>query len=205
MKPFLFVATSNKGKLVEFDSLLSKRFSLASPVDEAFRAREAPQVKEDADSYYEHALRKALAYFHVYGVPVIADDSGLEIDALGGKPGVHSAYFGGEDVPWTARWEKVWSSLEGKPEHTWTARFRAVLCYYDGKNVPYFFEGTCEGHIITEPRGEKGFGYDPIFLCRALNRTHAEATQEEKNRVSARAEATQKFIRWIVDHPLPSR
>ncbi len=170
--------------------LLGARFECVPAVN-------PPDVVEDGHTYYENALKKAIAFQKVYGVPVLADDSGLELDPLDGAPGVFSARFGGEKISWPDRWKHMYEKLAPFPRDRWTARFRAVLCYYDGKSVPVFFEGTTEGRIHPGPAGEKGFGYDPIFFSTALGRTFGEAPSADKDRVSHRAVAARKFLEWI--------
>lgn len=193
-KPTLLIATGNAGKLREFRSYLSAHFTCVAPVDSPYDKTPAPEVDENGDTYYENALKKAVAYFRAYRVPVLADDSGLEVDVLDGKPGVHSARFAGPHVAWPDRWRFLNESIgEREPR---TARFRSILCYYDGARVPFFFEGSCEGLIHREPRGGKGFGYDPIFFSTALGKTFGEATDAEKSEASHRAVAVRCFLAW---------
>lgn len=198
LKSDLLLATTNRGKIREFQTLIGSRFQCLNPSD--FDDKPIPQVEENGKTYSENALKKASEFHVVFDLPVLADDSGLEIDALGGKPGLHSARFGGEDLAWPERWKKVYESLSRFPQSEWTARFRCYLCYYDGKNPPLYFEGTCEGSIHPEPRGSQGFGYDPIFFSKLLGKTLGEASDEEKQSVSHRAEATRNFLKF----PLPS-
>ena len=135
-----------------------------------------------------------MAYYAAYRTPVLADDSGLEVDGLDGAPGVFSARFGGESLAWPQRWELMTSRLRGKDPAAWRARFRCVLCFYDGVQVPRFFQATSEGCIVPEPKGQKGFGYDPIFHSDDLDKTFAEASAEEKDRVSHRGRAVERFL-----------
>lgn len=190
----VLIATHNLGKAREFRTLLSSkcRIRLPGEIDASLSAR--VQVEENGTTYYENALKKAIAFQKAFSLPVLSDDSGLEIDALGGGPGVYSARFGGENISWTERWYALYAALARQRADQWPARFRCVLCYYDGKTPPRFYEGTVEGAIIKEPRGQQGFGYDPIFFSTELGKTFAEAAEDEKSRVSHRARAINAFL-----------
>lgn len=198
----LVLATSNQGKAAEFRRLLGPSVTLVTLAEVAANVgKPPPEVEETGESYYENALVKALRYF-AYAksmstdggpFPVLADDSGLELDALGGLPGVYSARFGGEDLSWPARWQHLQDELQTTGTGPWPARFRCVLCYYDGVRPPVFFEGTTEGSVIPAAKGTSGFGYDPIFYSDALGSTFGEASDEKKDTVSHRARALQAF------------
>jgi XTP/dITP diphosphohydrolase len=192
----LFLATSNLGKIREVQRQLGEEFDCVGTSDPQFAHLQAPAVEENGQTYYENALKKALAYYEVYQLPVLADDSGLEVDALNGQPGVHSARFGGDTLPWPARWGLLHAKLLQTCSPPWPARFRCVLCYYDGRRVPRFFEGKAEGEITKEVRGNQGFGYDPIFRSYQLGKTFGEASESEKERTSHRAEALRHFLAW---------
>ncbi len=200
--PALFLATSNLGKISEFQALLP-HWKLTHPLRSEFESITPPEVIEDGVTYYENALKKALRYQEMYRRPVLADDSGLEVDGLFGAPGVFSARFGGENISWAERWQFLWTKLSVFPASEWTANFRAVLCYYNGKNPPRFFEACSAGKIISSARGGEGFGYDPIFFSTELGKTFAEASAAEKNQVSHRAKAVRAFVEWAesLDHP----
>jgi XTP/dITP diphosphohydrolase len=193
----LLLASTNAGKVKEFKYLLGHGVKAVAPWDPQFNGKQAPTVIEDGNSYFEHALKKAWAFYEVFKIPVLADDSGLEVDLLQGRPGVHSATYWGEKLSWLERWKKLYSELGSEPKEKWTARFRCVLCYYDGKNVPQFFEGTVEGMILPEPSGENGFGYDPIFYCNLLKKSFGQAELAEKALVSHRAKAISEFLRTV--------
>lgn len=150
---------------------------------------------EDGKTYQENAEKKARAFWEVYRTPVLADDSGLEIDILNGEPGLFSARFGGENLKWNERWDYLYGRLAGFSQ-AWNARFRAVLCYFSPTSGVKFFEGVTEGRISSEPRGRNGFGYDPVFYSTELQKTFGEATDAEKANVSHRARASQEFLRW---------
>ncbi len=200
--PALFLATVNLGKVAEFQKLLGQ-FALSHPKRPEFAHLKAPHVVEDGTTYFENALKKAMRYHEVYRVPVLADDSGLEVDLLKGEPGVNSAYYGGDNLSWADRWSALWAALRPFPHEPWTARFRAVFCYYDGQSVPKFFEGTTEGKVLSSAKGGEGFGYDPIFWSALLGKSFGEASAEDKNRISHRAAAVQAFLKWreSLDHP----
>jgi XTP/dITP diphosphohydrolase len=199
----LLLATSNRGKLSEFEPFLNQKANLLTPSDSQFSGLKAPDVVEDGQTYFENALKKALQYHSVFQMPVLADDSGLEVDALNGEPGVFSARYGGESIAWAERWEKLHRALSPFPKDQWTARFRCVLCFYQGQaSVPVFFFGTVEGSILPRPRGEKGFGYDPIFFSPQINKSFGEATPAEKQLFSHRSQAIRQFLSsGILDHP----
>jgi len=191
----LLVATTNTGKFQEFSDLLKSVFRCST------LPKETPLVVEDGTTYKENALKKAKEYFERFKVPVLSDDSGLEIDVLGGAPGVFSANFGGESLSWPDRWNFLYNQLGNKRLSNPSARFRCVLCYYDGVNAPQFFEATTEGSISPTPQGSGGFGYDPIFFSSDLRKSLGEATLPEKSSVSHRARATKKFLEFIQNQP----
>lgn len=191
----LLIATQNAGKVREFQKLLSPVFSCRS-ADSV-----SPTVIEDGKTYQENALKKAQAFYQVYQTPVLADDSGLEVDPLNGAPGIFSARYGSPDFSWKERFEYLYQQLKGTPVEQWSARFRCVLCYFDGKTQPFFFEGTCEGRIEPQPRGGEGFGYDPLFFSFDLKKGFGEASEAEKALVSHRGRAVQAFLDWITKNP----
>ncbi|OFV88828.1 MAG: non-canonical purine NTP pyrophosphatase, RdgB/HAM1 family [Acidobacteria bacterium RBG_16_68_9] len=185
-RPVLVIATRNPGKRREFAQLL-----LGLPVDladlNAFP--DAPRVREDHESYLENARAKALAVARLTGRPALADDSGLEVNALGGAPGVRSARYAGDEATDGDNVERLLGDLSGVPEKDRTARFRCVIVVADPNGAFLTSEATCEGRIATEGHGSGGFGYDPVFYCPEAGRTFAEMAPEEKNRVSHRARA----------------
>lgn len=187
----LLIATSNPGKFREFEGLLGSVFN-CTPLPSG-----TPVAIEDGKTYQENALKKAQAYYELFKKPVLSDDSGLEVDALMGAPGVDSAHYGGSKLSWPDRWRFLNEELSKVGASKSLARFRCVLCYFDGQNTPRFFEATTEGYIVSTPQGEQGFGYDPIFYSTELKKTLGQATAQEKGSVSHRARATQKFLDWI--------
>lgn len=184
--PRLVVATRNPGKRREFTALLGP-----AGVDlldlSAFPG--APSVAEDADTYLENARAKAVAIARHAGLPALSDDSGLEVDALGGAPGVRSARFAGKDATDAENVALLLERLRDVPGAERTARFRCVIVVALPGGGELAAEGVCEGTITTEPRGTGGFGYDPVFYHKPSGATFAELAPEAKQRVSHRAAA----------------
>lgn len=195
----ILVATTNPGKLAELSTLLG---DIAVGI-EWVSLREfdtVAEVTEDGHTFAENAGKKALGYARATGLWTIADDSGLVIDALNGSPGVYSARYAADEcsshdrsVIDTANYEKVLRQLKDVPPPQRTARFKCCLCLAGTDGIQLQAEGTMEGCINEGPVGENGFGYDPIFYVPALNKTAAELTGPEKNRISHRGHAIQKF------------
>lgn len=158
---------------------------------------DAPEVEEDGATFRENALKKAGVISRHTGQNVLADDSGLEVDALGGEPGIHSARYSGPAATDESNNLKLLSNLRDVPEEKRGARFRCVLalCRPDGHGE--LFEGTWRGEILFEPRGSMGFGYDPLFLDPQQGLTAAELPPEVKNRISHRGQAFAKFREWL--------
>lgn len=182
----LLIASSNKGKLAEIMALLED-----VPLDAVLPADIGIQldVEEDGQTYAENSMKKALAYCQASGLVTLADDSGLEVDALGGQPGLHSARFSGKPGATDAdRRKYLLEKLKGHPQ-PWPAAFKStvVIATPDGRS--FTLDGECRGQIIPEERGTNGFGYDPIFLVEGMECTMAELSMEEKNRLSHRARA----------------
>jgi XTP/dITP diphosphohydrolase len=148
-----------------------------------------PDIDEPHETYLENALAKARSVASALGLPAMADDSGLEVDALGGAPGVRSARYAGEEATDASNLHKLLGRLEGAPDVGRAARFRcvAVVAWPDGREL--WAEGVCEGTLAREPRGAGGFGYDPVFLPVGSTRTMAELDPDEKHRISHRGRA----------------
>lgn len=188
----LVIASNNAGKLREIREILAP-FGI-----EAISQRAAgfdAEVEETGTTFAENAKLKAQAVYAVLHHPVIADDSGLEIDALDGAPGVYSHRFAGENATDAQRMEKVLELLGDLPPEKRTARFVCVLCYLDENGKEQLFSGTCEGRIGTQPLGENGFGYDPVFCVG--EKTMAQMTEDEKNRISHRGNALSKLQEYF--------
>lgn len=193
-RPLVF-ATRNRGKLVELRQLLSGLDVLG--VDEAAAriGRAIPDVIEDADTFVGNAIKKAREVSAATGLPALADDSGLEVDALAGAPGVWSARYAGEGAGDAANNAKLLAALSAVPAALRTARFRCSLALADVTGPlaerTVTADGVCEGTLLTEPRGDGGFGYDPLFLVPALGKTFAELGVGTKGDLSHRARAMQ--------------
>lgn len=182
----LLIASSNPGKLREFQSILQDlKVNLVLPADIGVSL----QVEEDGLDYYENALKKARAYSQTSGLITLADDSGLEVDALEGAPGLHSARYSPKPGATDAdRRDYLLQQLAKYPQ-PWTAHFHCTLVVALPDGDHYTYIGTCFGQIIPEERGENGFGYDPIFLVDGRDKTLAEIPEEEKNHISHRGQA----------------
>ncbi len=187
--PKLLLATNNPGKAAEFRQLLAGcGWELVTPAELGLTI----QVEETGQTYAENATLKAVEYASAGGLVTLADDSGLEVDALNGRPGVLSARYAGADRTDQERVQALLQELAGVPDDERTARFRCVIAIADTTGRVELMDGTVEGRIGHEPRGENGFGYDPIFLLPDRGMTTAELPPDEKNAVSHRAVAAQK-------------
>lgn len=155
------------------------------------------EVEEDADTLEGNALKKAKEIFKVAQMPVIADDTGLFVEALDGKPGVYSARYAGEDASYSDNCSKLISELKSLGLDESPAYFKTIICLYVLDNKHHFFEGVCKGMIITEVRGENGFGYDPLFVPEEYDLTFAELPPDKKNNVSHRGRALEKFNNFL--------
>ena len=186
----LLIATNNQGKIKELHDLLKDTdIELVTPA----QIRLDLDVIEDGSTYAENATKKAVAFAQASGLISLADDSGLEVDALDGAPGLYSARYGSPDGHYVKlsdaeRRAFLIKNLQNKPR-PWTARFHATIAIAAPNGQTQLTEGYCEGEIIPEERGTGGFGYDPIFLLSKLGKTMAELSMEEKNRLSHRARA----------------
>ena len=187
----LLVVTRNKGKLKELSILLDDvPFDLVSLDDVGIDY----EVEETGSTFEENAALKAETYARLSGLPTLADDSGLEVDALGGEPGVYSSRYAGEGATDAQRIARLHENLQktSTPENSWDARFRCVIAIVWPSEQIEFYGGECPGVIISEPRGTNGFGYDPAFLIPDLGKTMAELSSDEKNRISHRSVAARK-------------
>ncbi len=193
MKHKILVATTNAGKLAEIRQMLDLAVELVGLKDFPGIA----EIEEDGQTFAENARKKAIGYSKATGLWTIADDSGLEITALGGDPGVKSARFAGisgdRKLVDKKNIEKVLKLLTNVPAEKRTARFVCCLCLASGDKILAETKGTVEGVIIDEPTGENGFGYDPVFFVPKLNKTVAQLASEEKNMISHRGNAIRKL------------
>jgi XTP/dITP diphosphohydrolase len=203
MKRILVLGTGNRHKLGEIEPLLTGldlnlkaagEYGAFNPV-------------EDASTLQENAVIKAEAALKLSGEWSFADDTGLEVDAIGGRPGVHAARYAGPDCNPSKNIDKLLGELKNVPHEKRTARFVCVIAFCRSGIPPQTFRGTCAGHILTERRGTGGFGYDPVFLVGGLEKSFAEMSMDEKNRLSHRACAVKLFrtelVKLVLDHLTP--
>ncbi|MDR0516950.1 MAG: RdgB/HAM1 family non-canonical purine NTP pyrophosphatase [Fibromonadaceae bacterium] len=197
MPQCVVIATGNAGKVKEFRAILKdSAFPLFASKDLGF----SEEIEENASSFRGNAELKAKAvwkYIHpkYKDYWVVADDSGLEVSSLGGKPGILSARYAGKNASNAERCAKLLDEMKGKPDRS--ARFVCSLCLIRQEHSLEFFDGECRGKILTEPRGEGGFGYDPVFLADGCERGFGEMSEEEKNALSHRARAIENMIKEI--------
>lgn len=182
----LVLATKNRGKIREISELLAPLEIEILTLDDF---PEIGEIKEDGDSFRENAVKKASAVCEQTGLITLADDSGLEVDYLDGAPGVISSRFAGEERDDEANNKKLLELMSGVPAKQRAARFRCVMAVAVPDGWVYTTEGACEGVIAEEPRGEGGFGYDPLFYLPEYGKTFAELDLETKNKISHRARA----------------
>ena len=195
MIPKLLLATRNAGKAREFSLLLQRSPFVLTTLD-AEGIQE--DVTESGNTLHENARLKAIGYAVDDRFLVIADDSGLEVDALGGAPGPLSARFAGKGASDKDKVNLLLSRLRGVPREARSARFRCVIAIAFERKVIGLCEGACEGIISFEAEGDQGFGYDPVFYLPEFDKTMAQLTLEEKNKVSHRAKAAQKAVDVLV-------
>lgn len=182
----IIFATGNQGKMKEIKAVFSDFDG------EILSMKEAGidcSIEENGQTFEENALIKAKAIHEHTDAIVLADDSGLEVDYLGKEPGVHSARYLGEETPYTIKNQKIMDRLEGVPKEERTARFVCAIAAVLPDGTSYVVRETIEGYIGYEERGENGFGYDPIFMVSEYEKTTAELTMEEKNKISHRGKA----------------
>ena len=192
----LVLATSNSGKIVELKALLG---DLGVDVLSLAAFPNAPKVSEDFSTYAENAAAKAHAIARHTGLPAVADDSGLEVDALGGRPGVHSARFAGEPSDDRRNLEQLLRLLVDVPSERRSARFRCVMVVaLPDSDRTLVAEGSVDGWIAMAPRGAGGFGYDPVFVIPSLGRTVAQISADEKHRISHRGQACARLREHLV-------
>ena len=190
MKQRLIVATRNVHKVEEIRAILS-----AFEVLDLSVLTDPPEVEETGSTFLENAILKAQAISELTDALVLSDDSGLEVDSLGGDPGVYSARYAGEDGNDFLNNEKLLREMDGQSERT--ARFRCVIVLARGGNVLADFSGAVEGHILERNQGEGGFGYDPLFVPEGYERSFAELGEEIKNGLSHRSRALEGVVDWL--------
>ncbi|HPC86343.1 MAG TPA: XTP/dITP diphosphatase [Smithellaceae bacterium] len=190
----IVLATKNEGKVREIAQMM-KGTGVELVSLNHFEA--LPEIVEDGATYLENALKKARTVSEYLGETVLADDSGLRVDALKGEPGVYSARYAGENATDEENNAKLLGKLKEVPTEKRTASFFCALVLYRPEGIYHSFEAEWRGRIIDEGRGTNGFGYDPIFLDPRLGKTAAELPPEIKNRVSHRGQAFAKFKAWL--------
>ena len=190
----LVIASGNPDKVAEIDALLKS--GLDQGVKVLPRPEDLPETIEDGDTLEYNAIKKAKEVSEFTGLPAVADDTGLFVDALDGAPGVSSARYAGENVTYQDNVDKLLNQMTGVEDRS--ARFRTVVAYVEPGKEPVTFEGVVEGSIATEESGKGGFGYDPLFVpVDADGRTFAEMAATEKKQISHRARALAKFIEHL--------
>ncbi|MCV6609710.1 MAG: XTP/dITP diphosphatase [Amphritea sp.] len=191
----IVLASGNKGKLKELNQILGELGVDVLPQSEF----QVPDADETGLSFVENAILKARHACQLTGLPALADDSGLEVDALNGAPGIYSARFAGAGATDADNNQKLLQQLEGKPAAERSARFRCVLVFmrHAEDPTPLICQGSWEGQILEQPSGDNGFGYDPLFLVPELNKASAELAPEQKNQLSHRGKAVADFKQKI--------
>lgn len=192
----IIFATGNRGKLREASEILGADYELSTPADVGI----TEDIPETGDSLKANSIQKAQYLYERLHCNCFADDTGLEVDALGGAPGIHSARYAGEGHDFAANVAKLLRELDGVPYEQRTARFRNVVTLIiDGEM--HFFEGCLEGHIALQRSGTEGFGYDPVFVPDEYpGRTVAELGEAVKNRISHRGKSLRAMAAWLADH-----
>jgi XTP/dITP diphosphohydrolase len=194
----IVLGTNNRHKVEEIREKIARSAALRA-LDERVEIAplsefpSTPEVVEDRDTFEGNAVKKATTLARALGLPVVADDSGLQVDALDGRPGVMSARYAGVHGDYEANNRKVLREMADVPAERRTARFMTVVAFARPEGLVFTTEGKVEGLITTEPRGRNGFGYDPIFLLPERGVTMAEMTLSEKNSISHRARAIESF------------
>ncbi|MET0028464.1 MAG: RdgB/HAM1 family non-canonical purine NTP pyrophosphatase [Candidatus Thiodiazotropha sp.] len=191
----IVLASNNAGKVREINQLLAQEQITVVPQKEF----EIPDAVEDGLSFVENAIKKARHAARLSGLPAIADDSGIEVDALNGAPGIYSARFAGPGANDEANLQKLLADLAQVPESDRSARFQCLMVYmrHAEDPTPIICQGTWEGRILFEPAGENGFGYDPVFYVPTHDCSSAQLDPETKNSLSHRGQALQKLMRAL--------
>ena len=185
----IVLATHNKGKMSEINNLLSSSYEVLT-LDHFPNIKDIP---ETGKTLKENAFIKARTVFEMTGLPSLADDTGLEVEALGGEPGVFSARYAGEQASYQDNCEKLLKNMMRVPKENREAKFRTVIAYKDD-NRELSCDGSVKGEIAQSPKGTFGFGYDSVFYYPPLEKTFAELSEEEKNSISHRGRALRKFL-----------
>lgn len=193
----IVIATRNSRKAAEMRRVLERILRNGYQFPDLSEYPQFPEPEESADTYAENAAVKARAACEALGLACLSDDAGLEIDALGGAPGVKSKRFGGEDLGFAEKMQLILERLSELNATERSARFRCAVAYSEPNSETMIFESTCEGQIAMEPKGSGGFGYDPIFFVPEMGKTFAEMDAEEKDSVSHRGKVLASFAEWL--------
>lgn len=196
----IVLASNNPGKVREFNQLLADLDLEVVPQSEFG----VPEAEETGLTFVENAILKARNAAHYTGLPAIADDSGIEVDALQGAPGIYSARYAGAGASDAENLLKLLLDLKHVPEAARGARFQCLLVFmrHEDDPTPLICQGTWEGSILFAPRGDNGFGYDPVFWVPDRGCSSAELPSDEKNRLSHRGQALRKLLQALTEHPL---
>lgn len=187
----IIFATHNQNKLLEVQKMLPSHITALSLADLGFQE----EIEETGDTLEANAFIKANTIFKKFNLPVFADDSGLEVDFLGGKPGVYSARYAGNNCTYDDNCIKMLGELQHTSNRS--AAFRTVFCFIDAEQKIWYFDGTIHGDIASEQLGNNGFGYDSIFVPKGYNQTFAQMTSAEKNSISHRSIAFAKLLNHL--------
>mgnify|MGYP000135502726 FL=1 len=190
----IVLASHNRNKAQEIQMLLGNQFHVI--LQQAF---DIPPIEETGSTFEENALLKAKTVYDIIGLPVIGDDSGLEVVALNNQPGVYSSRFAGDNASDDDNIDKLLRKMHNIPTEKRTARFRCVVAFLgtSSDDQPVFFEGEWAGYIAKERRGKNGFGYDPVFVDLQSNLTAAELESDQKNKISHRGKAVQSLKSYL--------
>jgi len=192
----ILVATGNPHKLQEIREILA---DLPIQLKGIFDLPDQLEVDETGSTFAENAAIKARTYFNMTGLPTLADDSGLQVPALNNEPGIRSARFAGKNANYNQNNALLLKKMRFFTEKQRKARFVCTVCFKTKENE-WFFEGITEGFILSELKGDGGFGYDPLFWVPELGKTYAQLSHEEKNKISHRAKALDKFKKFLIEY-----
>jgi XTP/dITP diphosphohydrolase len=189
----ILLASRNRDKYREIaEKIKPLGIALLSPDD----FKDLPEVEEDGATLQDNAYKKAVTLHRITGLPALADDTGLEVEVIGGAPGVYSSRYAGPNATYADNVAKLLNDLRGVPFEQRKARFRCVIAFLED-GYARFFEGGLHGYISLEPKGQNGFGYDPIFYLPAEKKTLAELSLKEKNRISHRGLALEEWLQYL--------
>jgi len=192
----ILIATNNKHKIIEIKNILNNdKIELLTLSDLSIDI----EVEEDKDTLEGNALKKAEEMYKIAKIPTIADDTGLFVYSLNNEPGVFSSRYAGENASYDDNCIKLLNAMTNIPEENRRAYFKTVVCIYENDDKYNFFDGICEGRISKKKHGEKGFGYDPLFIPDGFDKTYAEMSEKEKNSISHRGRAFVKAGDFIVN------